>query len=78
MSEIIASVFETIAATGSKEGILFLDEINCVSEKLAPAMLQFLQYKVFGQYKVPDGGIVVIAGNPPEYNNSVREFDMVT
>ena len=24
--------------------ILFLDEINCVSETLAPAMLQFLQY----------------------------------
>src|SRR5690554_5277187 len=35
MSEIIASVFETIEETGKKEGILFLDEINCVSETLA-------------------------------------------
>ena len=78
MSEIIASVYEKMEATGVREGILFLDEINCVSETLAPAMLQFLQYKVFGQHRVPDGWIVVTAGNPPEYNQSVREFDMVT
>ena len=46
MSEIVATLYDTIEATGIKEGILFLDEINCVSESLAPAMLQFLQYKV--------------------------------
>ena len=78
MSEIIASVYDMIEATGLKEGILFLDEINCVSQTLAPAMLQFLQYKVFGKHRVPDGWIVVTAGNPPEYNNSVHEFDVVT
>ena len=78
MSEIIASVYEAMERSGLKEGILFLDEINCVSETLAPSMLQFLQYKVFGRHKVPDGWIVVTAGNPPEYNNSVREFDIVT
>ena len=39
MSEIIASVYDVIQSTGKKEGILFLDEINCVSETLAPAML---------------------------------------
>ena len=76
MSEIIASVYNMIEETGHKEGILFLDEINCVSETLAPAMLQFLQYKIFGTHKIPDGWIVVTAGNPPEYNNSVREFDV--
>lgn len=78
MSEIIASVYDMIEKTGHKEGILFLDEINCVSETLAPAMLQFLQYKIFGRHTVPEGWIVVTAGNPPEYNNSVREFDIVT
>ena len=78
MSEIIATVYDTIEMTGFSEGILFLDEINCVSETLAPAMLQFLQYKTFGRHRVPDGWIVVTAGNPPEYNNSVREFDIVT
>ena len=78
MSEIIASVYDMMEETGLREGILFLDEINCVSETLAPSMLQFLQYKVFGRHRVPDGWIVVTAGNPPEYNNSVREFDIVT
>lgn len=78
MSEIIASVYDMMEETGVKEGILFLDEINCVSETLSPIMLQFLQYKVFGRHRVPDGWIVVTAGNPPEYNNSVREFDIVT
>lgn len=78
MSEIISSVYDRIEDEGVKEGILFLDEINCVSETLAPSMLQFLQYKIFGTHRVPDGWIVVTAGNPPEYNNSVREFDIVT
>jgi len=78
MSEIIASVYDMMEASGKREGILFLDEINCVSETLSPIMLQFLQYKVFGRHRVPDGWIVVTAGNPPEYNNSVREFDIVT
>lgn len=78
MSEIIASVYKQIEETGLKEGILFIDEINCASETLAPAMLQFLQYKTFGSHKVPDGWIIVAAGNPPEYNKSVREFDIVT
>ena len=38
MSEIVATLYDTIEATGIKEGILFLDEINCVSESLAPAI----------------------------------------
>ena len=78
MSEIIASVYDKMEQTGLTEGILFIDEINCVSETLAPAMLQFLQCKTFGNRKVPDGWIIVAAGNPPEYNKSVREFDVVT
>jgi MoxR-like ATPase len=58
MSEIIASVYDMIEKTGKREGILFLDEINCVSETLAPAMLQFLQYKIFGRHRVPDGWLL--------------------
>ena len=78
MSEIIAAIYETMEESGIREGILFLDEINCVSETLAPAMLQFLQYKIFGRHQVPEGWVIVTAGNPPEYNKSVREFDVVT
>ncbi|MCD8068837.1 MAG: AAA family ATPase [Lachnospiraceae bacterium] len=78
MSEIIASVYDAMEESGIREGILFLDEINCVSETLAPTMLQFLQYKVFGRHRVPEGWVIVTAGNPPLYNKSVREFDIVT
>lgn len=78
MSEIIASIYDMAEESGADEGILFLDEINCVSETLTPTMLQFLQFKTFGKHKVPEGWIVVTAGNPPEYNRSAREFDVVT
>ena len=78
MSEIIASVYRKIEESDRKEGILFIDEINCVSETLAPTMLQFLQCKTFGNQAVPEGWIIAAAGNPPEYNKSVRDFDMVT
>ena len=78
MSEILASVYELMEKTGIKEGILFLDEINCVSETLAPMMLQFLQCKTFGNQRLPEGWLIVAAGNPPEYNKSVRDFDVVT
>ena len=64
--------------TGLEHGILFIDEINCVSETLAPTMLQFLQCKTFGNQKLPEGWVIAAAGNPPEYNKSVREFDIVT
>lgn len=78
MSEIISGVYKAIKEQGHREGILFIDEINCVSETLIPTMLQFLQCKTFGNQKVPEGWIIVAAGNPPEFNRSVREFDMVT
>ena len=78
MSEIVSAIYDYMERTGLKQGILFLDEINCVSETLYPSMLQFLQFKTFGNFKVPDGWIVCCAGNPPEYNRSVHEFDIVT
>ena len=78
MSEIIASIYDYMERSGVECGILFLDEVNCVSETLYPSMLQFLQFKTFGKHAVPDGWIIVCAGNPPEYNRSVHEFDIVT
>ena len=78
MSEIVSSVYDYMERTGLRRGILFLDEINCVSETLYPSMLQFLQFKTFGRHRVPKDWIIVCAGNPPEYNKSVHEFDIVT
>lgn len=78
LSEIVDSVYTAIEKQGKREGILFIDEINCVSETLAPAMLELLQNKKFGPHKIPEGWVLVAAGNPPEYNKSVKEFDIVT
>ena len=78
MSEIIDAVYTQMEQTGLKQGILFLDEINCVSETLMPAMLQLLQSKCFGVHRLPRGWIIVAAGNPPQYNQAARDFDTVT
>ena len=73
MSEIIASIYESDGASrGETRGFYFSDEINCVSETLTPAILQFLQYKVFGRHAVPEGWVVVTAGNPSEFNRTAR------
>ena len=74
MSEIVASVYDCMERTGKKEGILFIDEINCVSETLAPTMLQLLQNKQFGNHRIPDGWILVAAGNPAAYNLILRHL----
>lgn len=77
-SEIIASVNDYIEKTGMKNGILFLDEVNCISDTLHPLFLQLCQKKTLGQCVLPEGWILVMAGNPPQYNKSVKEFDAVT
>ncbi len=78
VSEIVAAIYDTMQHTGKRSGILFLDEINCVSETLTPVMLQLLQNKTFGNIPLPEDWVIVAGGNPPEYNKSVRELDMVT
>lgn len=78
MSELLAGVYRHMEASGCTAGILFLDEINCVSETLTPAMLELLQHKRFGEYALPEGWVIVCAGNPEKYNRSARAFDPVT
>ena len=78
MSEIVASVYDAMESQGRREGILFIDEVNCVSETLSAAMLDLLQNKKFGPHTIPSGWVLVTAGNPPEFNSSAREFDIAT
>lgn len=77
-SEIVSSVYEMIKTSGRRDGILFINEVNCASETLSAPLLQLFQNKTLGQSRIPDGWILVMAGNPPEYNKSVKEFDAVT
>ncbi len=73
MSEIIASVKRAQQA-GHEKGILLLDEFNCASETIMPTMLAFLQTRNIGLYTLPDEWIMVLCGNPPEYNPHARQF----
>jgi len=77
LSEIIAEVWRTMEESGRDRGILFLDEFNCASETLRPAMLQLLQSKTFGPHALPEGWMLVLAGNPGEYNASATSLDPV-
>ena len=78
MSELLSGVYRHMEASGCTAGILFLDEINCVSETLTPAMLELLQHKRFGEYALPEGWVIVCAGNPEKYNRAAHAFDPVT
>lgn len=78
MSEIVAQVYRTMEDTRKTEGVLFLDEFNCASESLRPILLQLLQDKSFGPHAIPDGWMLVLAGNPTEYNRAASELDPVT
>ena len=77
LSEIVAEVWRVMEESGKENGILFLDEFNCASETLRPAMLQLLQSKSFGPHALPDGWMLVLAGNPGEYNASATALDPV-
>ena len=73
MSEIIAGVTRKVEQ-GETEGILLLDEFNCASETVMPAMLSFLQTGTIGAYTLPAGWTIVLCGNPKEFNKSARDF----
>ena len=75
MSEIIARVMEKYDR-GEREGILLLDEFNCMTDTLIPVMLAFLQNKNIGAHSLPEGWVVVLCGNPVKYNKSARILDL--
>ena len=75
MSEIIASVYEKMEQTGLANGILFIDEINCVSETLAPTMLQFYREKPLATSRFqPDGSLWLPVTRP----NTTRAYEIST
>ncbi len=73
--DIVRSVHKVIKKTGVSQGILFLDEINCCSESLFRILLTLLQSKKIANYDIPDGWVIICAGNDNTDNSSAREFD---
>lgn len=78
VSEVIAAIWREMERTGKREGILFLDEFNAASATLHPVMLELLQNKTLGTHAIPDGWMLVAAGNPGAYNRSAEGLDAVT
>ena len=74
MSEVLAKVYDEVN-DGNEEGILLLDEFPCMSPTIMPAMLAFLQTKNIGTHVLPSGWIIVLCGNPPEFNKHSVTFD---
>lgn len=74
MSEILAMV-EKEVKKGFTEGILLIDEFACMAESLVAPMLAFLQTKNIGNHVLPEGWIMILCSNPPQYNKSARVFD---
>lgn len=74
MSEIIGKVYEQVKL-GYDEGILLIDEFSCMADSLVAPMLAFLQTKNIGSHVLPEGWVLILASNPPEYNKNARTFD---
>ena len=74
MPDILAQV-EKRQLAGEKEGILLIDEFASMSEALVAPMLAFLQSKSVGNHTLPEGWVIVLCSNPPEFNETAREFD---
>lgn len=74
MSEMIADVKKK-EDEGYLEGILLVDEFASMSESLVAPMLAFLQTRNIGNYRLPEGWIMVLCSNPPCCNRTARYFD---
>lgn len=74
MPDILTQV-ERCVAQGQTEGILLIDEFASMSDALVAPMLAFLQNKSIGNHALPEGWVMLLCSNPPEYNETAREFD---
>lgn len=57
-------------------GTILLDEINQGQPSILNAAFQLIQDRALGDYKVPDGYVIVAAANPSCYNNTVTEMSL--
>lgn len=57
-------------------GVILLDEMNQGQPAILNAAFQLIQDRALGDYKVPDGYMIIAASNPSAYNSSVSEFSL--
>ena len=57
-------------------GTIHLDELNQGQAAILNAAFQLIQDRALGDYKVPDGYIIIGSSNPSAYNGTVTEFSI--
>lgn len=57
-------------------GVIHLDEMNQGQAAILNAAFQLIQDKALGEYKVPEGYLIIGSSNPSAYNSTVTEFSV--
>lgn len=57
-------------------GTIHLDELNQGQAAILNAAFQLIQDRALGEYKVPEGYIIIGSSNPSAYNGTVTEFSI--
>lgn len=57
-------------------GVIHLDEINQGQAAILNAAFQLIQDRALGEYKVPEGYLIIGSANPAAYNSTVTEFSV--
>jgi len=57
-------------------GVIHLDEMNQGQAAILNAAFQLIQDRALGEYKVPDGYLIIASSNPPAFNQTVTELSI--
>jgi hypothetical protein len=57
-------------------GVIHLDEMNQGQAAILNAAFQLIQDRQLGEYKVPDGYLIIASSNPPAFNSTVTELSV--
>lgn len=57
-------------------GVIHLDEMNQGQAAILNAAFQLIQDRALGEYKVPEGYIIIASSNPSAYNSTVTELSI--
>lgn len=57
-------------------GVIHLDEMNQGQAAILNAAFQLIQDRALGEYKVPDGYLIIASSNPPAFNTTVTELSV--
>ena len=57
-------------------GVIHLDEMNQGQAAILNAAFQLIQDRQLGEYKVPEGYLIIASSNPSAFNNTVTELSI--